>query len=273
MKAKQSSFTLIELIVATAILAMVIFFAGIIFKVSIGAFRIGIANAEIMRNLRALTDQLNIDFRGVHKGMPIVVWPDRIVFLATGDFQSFRQYPYEDPNGDIFSKTICGNLASIFYGITDVVIDKDEKGNDILGEPILSRGQMILTSDDSLLQNPPALKLGEYCQMSFYEFRAECKNIFGTKLRWAGGNLLPLDITSEQDLTRYMIKGISAFKIEYEQWNNKKLDWLSGNNIFVDAEHAKGHSTRAIKFTFTLHDSKRIIENGRRFTHIVYIDN
>ncbi|GAH88582.1 unnamed protein product, partial [marine sediment metagenome] len=221
-----SSFTLIELVVAIAILAMIISFAGVIFKVSIGAYRIAIANAEIMRKLRAITDQLNTDFKGVRKGMPIVVWRDRIVFLANGDFQSFRQYGLSTRN----KKTAAGNLASIFYGITDTIIGKDEEGNDILGEPILSRGQMILTADPCLPLLPPSI-LGEYCHISFYEFRANAKKIFGNKETWAGKNLPPLDITSEQDLTRYMIKGISDFKIEYAYWNNKKLDWFSGNNV------------------------------------------
>jgi hypothetical protein len=30
---------------------------------------------------------------------------------------------------------------------------------------------------------------------------------------------------------------------------------------------------RALKFTFTLYDSKGIIKEGRTFTHIVYLDN
>ena len=30
---------------------------------------------------------------------------------------------------------------------------------------------------------------------------------------------------------------------------------------------------RALKFTFTLYDSRGLIKNGRTFTHIVYLDN
>lgn len=30
---------------------------------------------------------------------------------------------------------------------------------------------------------------------------------------------------------------------------------------------------RALKFTFTLYDSKGVFENGRIFSHIVYLDN
>ena len=74
-----------------------------------------------------------------------------------------------------------------------------------------------------------------------------------------------------------MAKGVSNFTIEYEQWNNTtgRFDWLTGSGTFVDADHAiqihKRPGAKALKFTFTLRDSKRIIENGRRFTHIVYI--
>ncbi len=254
----RKAFTLIELVVAIAILAMVISFAGVIFKVSIGAFRTGIANAEIMRKMRAITDQLNTDFKSVGKGMPIVVWSDRIVFLANGDFQSIRQYG---------GKTVAGNLASIFYGMTKTSTD----------EPILSRGQMILTSDYSL---PEPNALDEYFKMPFYEFRAKCKDIFGSKKAWAGGNLPPLDTTSEQDLVRYMAKGVSDFTVEYERWDNTtgRFVWLpggGGDGTFVDSDHAilfkEGPGARALKFTFTLRDSMGIIEDGRRFTHIVYV--
>ncbi|GAI17043.1 unnamed protein product, partial [marine sediment metagenome] len=240
-------------------------FSGVIFKVSINSYRTATANTEIMQKLRAITDQLNTDFKGVHKGMPIVVWSNRIVFLATGDFQSIGQYG--PPAGS--KKTVAGNLASIFYGMTPTVA----------GGQVLSRGQMILTSDYSL-PDSNALELGEYFKMPFYEFRAECKNIFGSKETWAGKNLPPLDTASEKDLVRYMTKGVSNFTVEYERWDNiaGKLVWLPGDGTFVDSDHAiqihKRPGTRALKFTFTLYDSKGIIKQGgkpgRKFTHIVY---
>ncbi len=55
----NKAFTLIELVVAIAILVMVISFAGVIFKVSINSHRTATASAEIMRKLRAITDQFN----------------------------------------------------------------------------------------------------------------------------------------------------------------------------------------------------------------------
>jgi hypothetical protein len=143
---------------------------------------------------------------------------------------------------------------------------------------VLSRGQMILTADPSLPPLDPNT-LGEYCKMSFYEFRAECQNIFQTKLRWAGGGgILPaLDLNREEDLVRYMAKGVSNFRIEYERWDDitRRFVWLAGSGTFVDSDHAARFynkpGTRALKFSFRLHDSKGIIKNGRRFTHIVYI--
>jgi prepilin-type N-terminal cleavage/methylation domain-containing protein len=261
----KRAFTLIELVVAIAILAMVFSFAGVIFKVSIGAYRTGIANAEIMRKLRAITDQLNTDFKSVGKGMPIVVWQDRIVFLANGDFQSIRQYT--DSSGN--TKTVAGNLASIFYGMTDTVTVTGT------GDEVLSRGQMILTSDDSL---PDSNALDEYFKMSFYEFKAASQTLFdGDKRNWAGASLPALDPTSEEDLVRYMAKGVSDFRVHVAEWNDVvgRFDWLPGDGSFVDADHAvqihKRPGARALKFTFTLHDSMGIIENGRRFTHIVYL--
>ena len=69
------AFTLIELMVAIGILAMVFSFAGVIFNVSIDSYRTAIANAEIMQKLRAITSQLDSDFRGLRKdGEIYVVW-------------------------------------------------------------------------------------------------------------------------------------------------------------------------------------------------------
>jgi len=71
----RKAFTIIELLVAIGILAVVLSFANVIFKVSIGAYRTAIANAEIMQKLRAITNQLNTDFKGLRKdGEIFVVW-------------------------------------------------------------------------------------------------------------------------------------------------------------------------------------------------------
>jgi hypothetical protein len=61
--------------VAMGILAMVMGFASVIFRVSINAHRTALANAEIMQKVRAITDQLNADFKGLNKdGEIFMAW-------------------------------------------------------------------------------------------------------------------------------------------------------------------------------------------------------
>jgi len=99
--------------VAIGLLAIVLSFAGVIFNASINTHRTAIANAEIMRKLRAITDRLDADFQGLCKGGEIfVAWVaedrrpdfsdcdldgferfDRIMFFSLGDFQSYKTAP------------------------------------------------------------------------------------------------------------------------------------------------------------------------------------
>ncbi len=130
----KRAFTLIELVVAVGLLAMMLVFAGSIFRASIGAQRTAGANADIMQKLRAITDQLNADFKGLRKDAPLLVWfqydPntgerfDQIMFFADGDFQSTQ--PYDDiPPGAAFVPADTGvpvvsNVARIYYGQADL---------------------------------------------------------------------------------------------------------------------------------------------------------
>jgi hypothetical protein len=49
-------------------------------------------------------------------------------------------------------------------------------------------------------------------------------------------------------------------------------DRLTANKLKGDFNTTPGLG-RALKFTFTLYDSRGLIKNGRTFTHIVYLDN
>ena len=127
----RKAFTLIELVVSLAILAVVLSFAGVIFKVSIGSHRLALANAEIMQKLRTIAEQLDADFRGLRKDADIlVIWSaarnlnyvdpdpsnpnpnhpaaferfDRIMFFTTGDFQTYAGNP-----------VVRGNIARVCY--------------------------------------------------------------------------------------------------------------------------------------------------------------
>jgi len=145
--------------VAIGLLAIVLSFAGVIFNASIKTYRTAIANAEIMRKLRAITDRLDADFQGLCKGGEIfVAWVaedrrpdfsdcdldgferfDRIMFFSLGDFQSYGTSP----------KIIRGNLARISYMLATRGTPSDPNKPELQSRPkrILARTQHILTSD------------------------------------------------------------------------------------------------------------------------------
>jgi prepilin-type N-terminal cleavage/methylation domain-containing protein len=261
----NKAFTLIELVVAIAILVMVISFAGVIFKVSINTYRTAAANTEIMQKLRAITDQLNADFKGVRRSFPGkvrhdliggLIRSDSIAFLANGDFQSTGQYA---------GRTIVGNVASIFYGLADPQIARPQ-------DKILVRRQKILTSDLSLPFLDPNNPLGvdeEYCTWSLSEWEVlpPAPNIWLLKP--------VIDSNDPRDLVMYMARGVDDFAIQFAQWDPGvgNYTWWPDNQILLSLgpQPPQTVTANAIKFTFTLYDSKGIIKNGRTFTHIVYL--
>jgi len=157
----RRAFTLMELMVAVGILALVLSFAGIVFNVSIEAHRMAIANAEIMQKLRAITAQLDADFQGLRKDAEIfVAWVaadrrslppedtndcdldgferfDRIVFFADGDFQSYGSAP-----------PVRGNLARVSYMLARNGPAKAESMP--RHKRVLARTQHIITADPAL---------------------------------------------------------------------------------------------------------------------------
>lgn len=125
----RKAFTIMEMVVALGILAIVLSFAGAIFRVSTESHRLALANGEIMQKFRAITEQLDADFRGLRKdGEIMVFWRaarkdpanttnnaeeafdrfDRIMFFADGDFQT---YGTDSQTG----KPIHSNMARICY--------------------------------------------------------------------------------------------------------------------------------------------------------------
>lgn len=129
----KRAFTLIELVVAVGLLAMMLVFAGGIFKASIGAQRTAGANADVMQKFRAITEQLNCDFRGLRKDAPLLISfqrdPntgerfDEIMFFADGDFQSTQPYDFGKvpvvpsfPPVAGLQRPLASNVARIYYG-------------------------------------------------------------------------------------------------------------------------------------------------------------
>lgn len=354
------AFTLVELLVAIGLLALVISFAGVIFRVSIDAYRTAMANTEIMQKLRAITEQLDTDFKGLRiDGEIFVIWSanrvpagggydndldgyerfDRIMFFTDGDFQSYEGSPM-----------VRGNVARVAYtlgkrnGITAPGQPRSER--------MLLRTQHILTEDPSLAvfldpnsASDQQLYLWnnylEYDKMTLDEWKiipwpekarllsVICNVVItqsNVNQQFKGAQVDPNDPNSIHML---LCEGVSEFKIQ--GWSDMLRRWVpevdpDGDGFLTDTDfittqneteldpvavpgvlypyrtwydsafdpnsYIQIHNMnypgrmlneanfnnipglgRALKFTFTLFDSKGIIKEGRTFTHIVYLDD
>jgi hypothetical protein len=192
---------------------------------------------------------------------------DRIVFFANGDFQTTGQY--DDP-----SRTVVGNVASIYYGLAD-------------STKILVRRQTILTKDeDPGLDDFSATRgfKSEYYKISLAEWRVDPPAPLTSRdfTQWDEWVKSPtLVSTDEDDLVMYVAKGVDDFAIQYVGPDNLGMgnefnEWYPDNND-VDVLNKKltggsGIAAIACKFSFRLYDSKRIIKGGRTFSHIIWLE-
>ncbi|MBN2590615.1 MAG: prepilin-type N-terminal cleavage/methylation domain-containing protein [Sedimentisphaerales bacterium] len=348
-KRNNKAFTLIELLVAMGIFVIVISFSGQIFKVCIESHRTALANADIMQKLRAITNQLNSDFKGLDKnGEIFVVWKavkmqddsyidndldgyerfDRIMFFAEGDFQTYS-------TGFTSNNSIRGNVARICYTIAK----NGEVRPEQLDKPdrILARTQHILTDDETLpdINEPNNFtpekwiawnNTSQYDKISLEQWKnlplqekidilsiiCDIEIIGASEMgvTSVNENLRGISVEPNDPDTLHMLlcEGVGEFKIQ--GWDDTTKTWvpevdshfnttdsnslpgvlypwplgaisIEGNNYKdyprneINREHFNSIPGlgRALKFTFTLFDSKGIIKGGRTFTHIVYLDN
>ena len=266
------AFTLIELVVAVAILAMVLSFAGVIFKVSIGAYRTTMANTEIMQKLRAITDQLNGDFEGLQKdgylmlhsevqarseyqdSDPCNFRADRLYYFSTGDFQSW------------FAPNIRSNIARVYFGHDSIslylAIDRP------VSEWNLARDIVLLTPG---VTPPPPPLVVDYNDISY----AECKAALGS---FEDPNIplnspVTIDTGVPDSLRNLLCQNAGAMQIQWTDgttYPDGSLIWVGGTTTWTPSIQQQ-YWPKALKFTFTLYDSKRTLKGGRTFTHIVYI--
>lgn len=358
----RKAFTLMELVVALAILAVVLSFAGVIFRVSIDSHRMALANAEILQKLRVITDQLDADFRSLCKdGEIFVVWGanrvppdpeadptaspvfnrfDSIMFFTTGDFQTYAANPQPER----------GNMARICYMLArGPSINPAEPNWPQRQKPykrILARTQHILippalnssispldtndfTTDEWLAwssdqevdrislegwkripllqkynilsvigdvnivdQDGKPLSTTEKAACGVLIDPAEPNSIHSLFCRGVGqfmvqgwndaeGRWMPaVDPNEDNDLTDSDFP-LTADKTNVKTdkpvlWYPRQRNSLDPNSVdYMDKDHfgeIPGLG-RALKFTFTLYDSRHLIKDGRTFTHIVYLDD
>ncbi len=361
-RATNKAFTLIELVVTIALLTMVISFTSVIFNVSIDAHRTSAASAEIMQKFRAITDQLNRDFRSLQKDAPLLIWFrndanfidnnrfDQIMFFAAGDFQSIQLYNFATGAPDPVAGTspLVGNVARIHYAQAQCKDPRDGfsrcKPEDLPKERrILARRRHILTADTRLVPWPDFSDFVTSFQGLTPEGGLKNEVYEHDRLSLAQWKTMPIDNYSPiinkisvggvgfdfppwvdkgdpNTFHKLMCEGVGSFAIQWAYWYNdpvptlSKFRWFPSEDPDGDNNPIDSHFTlmgdafgvcfniqdpnniagvlspwhfpqgalnesgtfadfypRALKFTFTLYDSKGIIKNGREFTHIVYL--
>lgn len=270
----RKAFTMIELVVALAILAVILSFAGVIFRVSVNSQQMALANAEIMQKLRVITEQLDADLgsgafryfqypykydgylsasadRSSTGDTVAAVNSDGFAFFASGDFRSTGQYG---------GKTIAGNVACIFYGQPD---PNSYTRPPPPQEKLLLRRQTILAAKSPATGSDPR---GEHCTKLPQDWFTDASD-------WVRRPVIAPGSVNADLYHMYVATGVDNFTIQYLEdgasLQGRAIPWIRpGDNVPHVLQNA-----RALKFTFTLYDSKGILKKGRIFTHIVVWDS
>jgi len=257
----KKAFTLIELVVAISLMAIVFLFAGMIFRVSIDSYRTSVANAEIMQKFRTITSQLNSDFRGIRKDAPLLIRfekdpadPsqrfDQIMFFANGDFQSIQLYDMSsgvpNPAGD---KPILGSVARIFYGQANAGTGFPSEDPINLPEEdrMLARRQHILTDDPNLIQWPPIIlspfnafdnEKYEHDKLSLARWKLQIEGTYNSDIIPTCFVNRPLVDMTQPDTTfhKLMCQGLGNFSIQWAYWDGSNdLNWFPIDTDFPPA--------------------------------------
>jgi len=272
----KKGFTLIELVVAVALLVMMLSFSSVIFKGSIGAHRSADASADIMQKLRAITDQLNIDFKGLRADAPLLIWfkqaendpsqrYDEIMFFADGDFQSTQLYesgasrepiPIDEEPQSTDDKLIRGNVARIYYGLAQVdsILPWNMKGDDER-KRILGRRRHILTADEKLEEWPNENMTDfdeyenehyEHDSLSLAQWKIVEENAYEDEIiPTCFDSPAVIDMNDAGTFHKLMCEGVSSFAVQWAYWDDDPADrtfrWYPSDDPDSDPSTSDSH--------------------------------
>jgi hypothetical protein len=183
---------------------------------------------------------------------------DRIYYFSTGDFQSW------------FEPGVKSNIARVFMGH-----DRDSLNNSTI--PL---SQCKLTRDVCLLTPDSYAQIDDSNNISFAQYKANPAVLEGDPNDADNGILnisVPTEMSIDPDnVRRLMCENVGEFRIEWTYGFDLTgaLIWQpqGTGSAWITCGPDSSNWPKAIKFTFTLYDSKGILDGGRRFTHIVYLD-
>lgn len=288
----KKAFTIMELLIAVGLLAAVLAAAGMVFNYSINAQRTAASTAETMHTLRAITDQINIDI--AHNGNNSIVSPQMggylvlrsddsnsaVYFFSTGDFQSWY-----DPN-------VRSNTARIYLGLAG-----DDPNNLVRDMLLLTPGYpSVLDYRDvsfaqcqaniANLEDPYAVLSTNRPDANSTNVRSLfAQHVSSFKIEWTYGWFRSSDpnriiwwgfddvFSDENNLLKP--GGISVLPAEMQTitlaiQETKNAGPPPYYTVYWDPTNQQ-YWPQALKFTFTLYDSRGLFKHGRKFEHIVYI--
>lgn len=274
----KKGFTIIELLVAMGLLAAVIAAAGMIFNYSLESQRTASATAEIMRTLRAITEQLDIDlgFKGLQPDGYLILYSenvsasdtnnlDALYYFSTGDYQSWPSLSMPTP--------IRSNIARIF-----LYHDMNMPGD-------LGRDVLLLNTAN------PRTATSDYTDISFEQCQTspDTATLFSSSVLNEPPNVSVVQLRPDArafDYRSLFAQNVGSFKVEWTDGTitNNLINWYglaNHKNLAFETPGPPYLATwtpsntnqwpRALKFTFTLYDSKKILKGGRTFEYIVYL--
>ena len=335
----KRAFTLIEMVVAVAIMAVVVAMAGTIFRVGIQAYRLAMANAEIMRTYRTVIDQLNMDFRGLTKeGEIVAIWVaeadgqrrmDRIMFHATGDFYTYHTVPPVRGNTARISymlsrhddRSALARAQHILVDSPDAFLDANDlyDPTDAVTDEELFEWHNRHEYDNVTLKSWIDIPFEK--KMNFISMIADVNGYGSTVDAPNRGAHIDLSNPNHQETGMHMLVAQRVDHFAVQGWLPHEQRWypiadpngdgylgdsdfrLTTNGTEIDPNDTLGliypkeswrsapsapedlHTYtadqfnnikglgRALKFTFKVYDSFGLIENGRTFTHMVFLDH
>ncbi len=335
----KRAFTLIEMVVAVAIMAVVVLMAGTIFRVGIKAYRLAMANAEIMRTYRTVVDQLNLDFRGLTKeGEIVAIWVaeadgqrrmDRIMFHSTGDFCTYHTVPpvrgntarvsymlsrYDDQSALTRTQHILVDRPDTFLDANDLFDPAHELTDEALFEwhnrheydnvtlkswidiPFEKKKNLVSMIADVNgfgstvnapirgahidLSNPNPLEAGLHMLVAQRVDYFAVQGWLQDEQRWypiadplGDGSLQDSDFNMTPDGSEIDPNNLKGLIYPQASWRTEPNAPAVVQGFTADQFNTIEGLGRALKFTFKVYDSFGLIENGRTFTHMVFLDH
>lgn len=244
----KKAFTIIELVVAIALMVIVVSFSGKIFKVSIDAHRVTAANAEIMQKMRAITDQLNTDFRGLRKNAPLLIRFfrgsndrrfDQIMFFADGDFQSTQLYDFvgivKVPS--LTGTPVKGNVARIDYGLDQSLGMLGSRRHILTADLSLDRwldAQNVVDSFNAPDEYGRGKKneLYEHDSLSLAQWETIGRGAYADTIRVVSFQSDRVKMADPNTYHKLVCDSVDSFAIQWAYWDPylKRLLWFASDN-------------------------------------------